>query len=94
MIGVGICEDVLIKRLERSDSHNNKPGVLRVKLYSLEEKMKIRKSKQRFRATKEYYDVYIESYKTRAELSRQDKRRQLLRNEGDIVRKGHSRQHY
>ena len=88
LIGVGLCEDVLTKRVERSESHNNKPGVLRVELYSLEDKMKILNSKQR------YYDVYIESYKTRAELSRrQDKRRQLLRNAGDIVQKSHSRQH-
>ena len=50
--------------------------------------MKILKSKQRLRANNEYYDVYIEGYKTQAELlSRQDKRRQLLRNTGDIVRK-------
>ena len=86
LIGVGLCEDVLTKRVERSESHNNKPGVLRVELYSLEDKMKILNSKQRLRVTNEYYDVYIESYKTRAELSRrQDKRRQLLRNAGDIV---------
>ena len=95
LIGVGLCEDVLTKRVERSESHNNKLGVLRVELYSLEDKMKILNSKQRLRVTNEYYDVYIESYKTRAELSRrQDKRRQLLRNAGDIVRKSHPRQHY
>ena len=66
---------------------------VRVELYSLEDKMKILKSKQRLRATNEYY-IYIEGYKTQAEPLRwQDKRRQLLRNT-DIVRKSHSRQHY
>ena len=70
LIHVGLCEDVLTKRVERSESHNNKPGVLRVELYSLEDKMKILKSKQLLRVTNEYYDVYIESYKTRAELLR------------------------
>ena len=59
---------------------------VRVELYSLEDKMKILKSKQRLRATNEYYDIYIEGYKTQAELLRwQDKRSQLLRNT-DIVR--------
>ena len=76
LIGVGLCEDVLTKQVERSESHNNKHGVLRVELYSPENKMKILKSKQRLRVTNEYYDVYIESYKTRAELlRRQDKKK-------------------
>ena len=62
LIGLGICEDVLTKRVARSDSHNNKPGVLKVEFYTLDDKMKIRKSKQRLRATNEYYDVYIKGY--------------------------------
>ena len=95
LIGVGLCEDVLTKRVERLESHNNKSGVLRVELYSLEDKMKILKSKQRLRSTNEYYDVYIEDYKTRAELShRHYVRGTLQRKRGAIVRNNQSRQCY
>ena len=95
LIRVGLCEDVLTKRVERLESHNNTPGVLRVELYSLEDNMKILKSKQRLRSTNEYYDVYNEGYITRAELShRHYVRGTLQRKRSAIVRNNQSRQCY
>ena len=59
--------DVMVVRAKRLTGYNNKPGLLKIELQSLTEKIKVLRNKQKLKDHHSYNRVYIRSSKTHAE---------------------------
>ena len=64
--GMGI-ETINTKTIEQLNTRPGAPTMLRVQLYTLEDKSRILKNKQKLRHTRDYYQVFIRPEKSQTE---------------------------
>ena len=64
--GMGI-ETINTKTIEQLNTRHGAPTMLRVELYTLDDKIRILKNKQKLRHTRDYYQVFIRPEKSQTE---------------------------
>ena len=64
--GMGI-ETINTKSIEQLNTRPSAPTMLRVELYTLDDKIRILKNKQKLRHTRDYYQVFIRPEKSQTE---------------------------
>ena len=64
--GMGI-ETINTKSIEQLNTRPGAPTMLRVELYTLDDKIRVLKNKQKLRHTRDYYQVFIRPEKSQTE---------------------------
>ncbi len=67
LIWTGLCLNINTKTVKKLDSRGDATK-LKIEFYTLADKMTVLKAKRQLRNTNEYYDIFIEGFKSRTEM--------------------------